>query len=451
MERRYFLKYASLATAGLAFAGCNQIGNFMSDRFSKDSEIDFGKLEKTDLLLGFVPTLDCAPLVIAKERGFFERYGLKVSLSKQADWTGIQSGLLEYRFDASQALFGMPMLAQLGEDYAPMVSLMMLNLNGSSIILDQKAWKAGIRPSTEYINFWEFADAYRKYVRDVNEPPTLAIEFPTSTDTYSSRYWLAAMGIDPDQEIELIETPPSQMIYKIQAGIVNGYCVGEPWNQQAVLEPVGFTAYVNRDIWKGHPGKVLAAMQPWVENYPTTARALVAAVLEACQFCDQPENATDIAQILAQSQHLNTNAESIEASLLGNYIYGGFEEPGQVQAIPDLNIFHFKETDYLKQPDHANYPWRSHGVWLLTQMIRWNQIDQQEYPKDADKIIDRTYPMEIYEDVAKALKIKLPSDQMKVEPASVFLDQREFDPSEPVAYLNTFDLRANRPQLFTVR
>ncbi|HBB35318.1 MAG TPA: nitrate transport protein, NrtC-like protein [Cyanobacteria bacterium UBA8803] len=456
MERRKFIKHMSLAAGGLAFTACNQGDPFnlkKSDRSSAPSEkpaIDFGSLEKTDLKIGIIPVMDCAPLVIAKEKGFFQRYGLNVSLSKQKDWQGIRDGLLNGSLDAAHALFGMPMLVQLGSMRASMVSLMTLNRNGSSITFSEQIWDADIRPSMEYFQFQEFADAYREYLRSLEKPPAFAIEAATSMDNYNYRYWLSAMGINPDTELKLIELAPSQMTHKLQAGEVEGYGVGEPWNQQAIFEKTGFVACVNRDIWQGHPGKILATMQSWVEKNPTTARALVAAVLEACQFCEAAVNHQVAADSLAHSQYLNINPQVARASLPGTYNYGGFDEKPRVATIPDFYIFEFQATNYLKEPDRANYPWRSHGVWLLTQMIRWNQLNIKEYPKDADEMIDRIYPVDIYEEVAKAMKIPIPSDRMKVEPAEVFIDQRKFDPSQPVEYLNSFDIRAGRPQIFAL-
>jgi nitrate/nitrite transport system substrate-binding protein len=147
-------------------------------------------------------------------------------------------------------------------------------------------------------------------------------------------------------------------------------------------------------------------------------------------------------QIIAQSKYLNTKTQPVESSFLGTYNYGSLDRKNRVKSIPDFYLFHFRDTNYLKEPNHVNYPWLSHGVWLLTQMIRWNHIDLQEYPKDADGILDKIYPLEIYSNAAQALKIKLPSDRMKVEPAEVFIDQHKFDPSQPVEYMNSFDIRA---------
>ncbi len=445
MERRRFLKYTSLTATGLVFAACNSSNSgkkSASDSSSPKPGHDFGTLEKTDLTIGIIPVSESAPLVIAKEKGFFQRYGINVNLSKQLDWQAVQDGLIAGKLDASQGLFGMPMLAKLGGAKADMVSLMVLNLNGGGITLSQKAWDGGIRAGIEYLNFPEFADAYRKYIKAFEEKAKLAVDFTVSMNNYNYRYWLAAMGINPNKDAEVIEIPPSQMVHKIKAGFIDGYCVSEPWNQQAIYEKTGFSSYITPTIWKGHPGNILATMEPWVKENPVTARALVAAVLEACQFCDRPENRPEVVQILAQSKYLNTDAKPVGASLDGTYNYGGFDNKNRVKSIPDFYLFNFRDTNYLKPPNHANYPWRSHGVWLLTQMIRWNHLDLQEYPKDADKIIDKTYPLEIYADVAQALKIKLPSDRMKIEPAEVFIDGRKFDPSQPVEYLSSFDIRA---------
>lgn len=465
MERRSFLKYTSLAATGFAMTACRQenlLNFFNGDRSSESSQaVNFGKLEKTYLTLAIVPVIDCAPIILAKESGLFERYGLTVGFSKKGDWTAVEEGLRQGELDASIAPFGLPMLGQLGPTKTPIVSLMMLNLNGRSITLSEQAWKADIRPSIEYFKFSEFADSYRKYIRNFDEPPQLSIESAASMDNYLSRYWLSSMGINPDLEVDLAEFPPSQMIHKIKAGIVDGYCVGSPWNQQAALEKAGFTSYVSRDIWQGHPGKVLATMQAWLEENPNTARALVAAVLEACQLCDQSvnrqrensqsENLPSIAGVLAPSKYLDANLKYIEPPLQGNYHYGGFDGQERIKKIPDFYLFHYKKNiDYLTKPNHANYPWLSHAVWLLTQMIRWNQIEMAQYPADADQIIESIYPLKVYEDVAEALNIPLPSDRLKVESAEVFMDKHEFDPSQPVQYLNSFAIRAGRPQIFAL-
>lgn len=447
MKRRQLLKYGSLGTAGLILGSCEQAW-FPFRKTSNALGLDPSKLEKKDLIIGFVPTIEASPLIIAKEKGFFENYGLNVTLVRQNTWDEVAMGLREWRYDVGQNLLSLPLSAKFGANPAPLMSLMMLNLNGSAITLTQKAWDAGIRPSINYLDFREFSATFRSYARKLPKKLSMAIASPLSMESYLTRYWLAGMGIDPDKEVQWEAFSPSQMIYKLQAGIIEGYCAPSPWNQPAVAENAGFTAYTNRDIWQGHPGTILAAMQPWVDKHPTTTRALVAAVLESCQYCDDLSNRRVILPILAQKDYLNLDPLLLDPVLMGNYRYAPSAQSDYTQFIPDFTLFHYQETDYLQPPDQANYPWRSHGVWLLTQMLRWGQLKIKDYPKDGDKILDQLYPVNIYEEVAKGLNIPVPSERMKVEKSTVFVDHREFDPSDPVSYLNRFELRVSRPQWF---
>ena len=461
LNRRQFLKYSTLAAAGFTFAACGggdtggDTGGNVSESPSSTTQasqapnVDFGPLEKTDLTLGIIPLTDCAPLVIGYEKGIYQKYGLNVTISKEASWATVRDGLVGGRLDASHALCGMPMLTQLGPDQAPMRSLMMLDRNGNAMTLSKKAWDAGIRPMTDYGSFEEFASAYRAYITGQAEPPTFAMVFPSSMHHYNTRYWLSAMGINPDKDVNLIVIPPPQMVENMKAGTMDGYCVGEPWNQRAVFDGVGFTATVDRDVWKGHPEKVLATMQTWIAANPNTAKALVAATLEACQYCDQLDKRLEVVEIISGRPYVNAKVDYAQASMTGTYNYGGFDEVDRTKPIPDFNLFHYLEgQDYLVAPNNANYPYKSHGVWLLTQMIRWNQIDMAEYPANADELIAEIYPTSIFEEVSQALGLALPTDPMPKEPGSNFIDGREFDPADPIAYLNGFDIRANAPRRF---
>jgi nitrate/nitrite transport system substrate-binding protein len=445
MKRRQFLKYSGLGTLGLVFSACRQPkiqqNQDQIDPSRPDRQINFGNLEKKDLNLGLIPIIEAAPLIIAKEQGFFENYGLNVQLTRYPNWEEIDQNLKKYRLDGGQALLAMPLKARLGKPYAPMISLMMLNRNGGAVVLNQQAWDEKLRPSLEYSNFREFSNQARQYIRRFSEAFNLGIDDQFSMNSYILRYWLAAMGIDPEREVELKTFPPSQMVDKFQAGIVKGYCLNEPWIQDINAKKVGFTAYLTKEIWQNHPGNVLAVMQPWVENHPHTARALVAAILEACRFCDRPENRPLVAQILAQPSYLNLELSILENALVKPHLYGGFDQQERAVSIPDTIFFH-DFSDSLRKPDHANYPWLSDGVWILTQMIRWNQIPQRQYPQDAAKILAETYPLEVYQDVAQALNINLPAYRIKSHPADAFIDQRPFDPSQPIAYLNQFEIRA---------
>ncbi|RMF24780.1 MAG: nitrate ABC transporter substrate-binding protein, partial [Cyanobacteria bacterium J083] len=262
-----------------------------------------------------------------------------------------------------------------------------------------------------------------------------------SMDNFLLRYWLGSMGINPDKEVKIQEIPPSQLIFKLEAGLIDGYSVSEPWNQTAVLQQAGFTTYLNRDIWRGYPSKVLAAMNVWTTTNPNTARAVVAALLTAAKFIDTPENATLVGEILAQAKYLNTDRQNLEPSLNKNYNYGNLDGKPRLKTVDDLSIFSGRNITYL-QPYQANYPWHSCAAWLLTQLIRWDRLTIRQYPENAPQLLGQIYPLSIYKDVAKALKIDIPNDSFKVEPAEAFIDSRSFDPQAAVAYLNSFTVRS---------
>ncbi|GFE68397.1 CmpA/NrtA family ABC transporter substrate-binding protein [Chroococcus sp. FPU101] len=441
MKRRKFVKYAGLSSASLIISSCAGV-QLPTPNQEEDFKLDLSKLEKKNLSLAYVASTDAAPIIIAKEKGIFERYGLAVGLRRQNSWNEIEKGIIDWKVDAAQGLFAMPMLAQLGKQKTPLVSLMMLNWNGSAITLGQKAWKGGIRPASEYKNFLEFSNNFRDYARNTGQL-SFATESPASMDTYLLRYWLGSMGLNPENEVKFTSINPSQLIYKLQAGSIDGFSVAEPWNQQAVAQQIGFIPYTSKEIWQGHPGKILISMQGWVDKYPNTSRALVAALIDASRFCDNTENRLEVAQILSQSQYLNVPQPLIETSLIDKYMYENWENfNNETFKFTDFNLYHFQNTDYLKKPDHVNYPWQSHGVWLLTQMVRWNDLGLTEYPKDADQVLDKMYPIKVYEDAAEILKLDLPKERDKKELKTAFIDQREFDPSQPIAYLNQFEIRA---------
>jgi nitrate/nitrite transport system substrate-binding protein len=448
MKRRHFLKYSGLGAAGFTFAACSPTSKGNSPQPSPVAK-DFGKPEKTTLKIGYVPTLASAPLWIAQEKGIFARYGLTVTLKKQPSWQALERDLLGWQVDAAQALYPLPLAVKFRSKPASMVALMALNLNGGAITFSERVWKAGLRPAVEYIQWAEFGDSYAAYLRDRKQPLSYGIESPIAMEALLYRYWLGAIGVDPDNAIKLEIVGPTRLAEKLKAGTLEGYAGSAPWNQQAVQDKLGFTTYLSRDIWKGHPGKILAAMEGWVDQHPNAAKALVAALIEACQFCDDPKNQAEVVQILAKPEALNSSPEWLIPNLSGNYLLSHHDRDRYTIYRPDLNIFHYKSTDYLKPPDQANYLWQSHGVWALTQLIRWRLVNLTDYPKDADRQLAKLYPLKTYQAAAQALGIKLPKETMKTEAAHLFVDRRGFDPSQPVAYLNQFTLRANCPQFFT--
>lgn len=469
MKRRQFLQYSTLTAASLTFAACTSQGSI---RFPQ-STANFGKLEKTDLQIGIVSSLDCLPLVVAKEKGIFKKYGLNVTLVKQPTWDKGQAELHSGKLDAVQTLFAMPLWeyfsskeskSQEQEENtsrsnrrrrqkdseeskskakANTVALMGLNINGNSISLSETAWKAGLRSRQAYNSLGEFQEGYNQFFRELKNSPEFAIAHPAAMANYTTRYWLGTMGIDAERDVKIKVLAPQDITAGLESGKVIGYATDEFFNQQTLADKKAFTATLDRDIWHGHPEKILASLDTWLKDNPITAKALMAAVLEACQFCDNQENVTALAPILGKSEYTNPGTnKNWQKILAGSYNYGGFDAKPQIQKVADFQIFHFQPTKYLQSPNHANFLWHSHAVWVLTQMVRWNQNKLTDYPKNADGIIKQLYPVAGYAAVAKAFWLNMPKGQLKIEQPEMFVDRIAFDPNKPMEYLNGFELRA---------
>ncbi len=391
------------------------------------------KLEKKDLTIGFIPMTDCAPLVIAALKGFFKNNGLNVQLSKEPGWAAARDGVIQGRLDATHALAGMPLSVQLGLEGtapAPMMTAVCLSLNGNAITFSKRLGQAGVTTGP----------ALKQYLK-TGKTLTGSMVFASSMYNYTLRYWLAHHGINPDKDLRLITLLPAQQFTNLQAGNLDFFCVTEPWNQRAVYEKIGFTVVADRDIWTGHSEKVLAVMEPWAKTNPNTHRALVQSLIQACQYCDDPKNRLEVAELIAAKPFLNAKPEYIGPALLGKYDYGGFDSSGNliknVKAVEDFFVFYRNAaTPYLTGNNTATYPWKSQGMWILTQMARWGQIP--EIPKDAEQLLQRVYRTDVYRSAAAELGIKSPKEEYKVERG--FIDKRPFDPSNPLAYLRSFDI-----------
>jgi nitrate/nitrite transport system substrate-binding protein len=465
MKRRQFLQYSSLTAAGFTVAACSGSPATHFDR----GAVSFGKLEKTDLQIGIVSALDALPLVVAREKGFFKKYGLNVTLVKQPTWEKLQQELSQGKLDAAHNLFAMPLWAHFskggknknsgGESgekkdkdakssgNSATVALMGLNLNGNSISWSETAWKGGLRPRWDYNNNIEVRAAYSKYIRESKQPLEFAISHPAAMANYLTRYWLGSIGIDAERHLKVQAMSNDQILAGLESGKLAGYTSDELFNQQTLADRKAFTSYVDRDIWSGHPEKILATQDNWLKDHPNTARSLMAAVLEACQYCDvkNKEATTAMTGMLAKPEYTdgvnNKNWQQIIQT--GMYNYGGFDKTPRTISTPDFEIFHFHSgSSYLKLPNHANFLWHSHAVWVLTQMVRWHQLKLYSYPKDATELIARLYPTAPYADVSKSFAINLPKGLLKIETPELFIDRMAFDPNKAQEYLNGFENRA---------
>lgn len=374
--------------------------------------------EKKEIRVGFIPLTDCASVVMAAVKKFDEKYGIKIIPSKEASWAAVRDKLLSGELDAAHVLYGMIYGLQLGVagPQHDMAVLMTLNNNGQAITLSNQLKQAGVTD----------AAALKKHVdASAKGTYTFAQTFPTGTHAMWLYYWLANAGIHPFDDVRNVVVPPPQMVMNMKIGNMSGFCVGEPWNQRAIAENIGFTAVTTQEIWPDHPEKVLGTTGNWVTANPNSARALTAAVLDAARWIDSSDaNREETAQVVAGRAYINTKPEVITGRMLGQYQNGLGKSWQDAHA---MRFFHDGEV---------SYPYLSDGMWFLTQHRRWGLLSAEpDYLAVAQKI-NRT---EIYKQAASAVGgVNLPGSDMR---ASTLFDGKRWDGSNPAEYANSFSLK----------
>jgi len=462
-HRRDFLKGIA-ATTGVALSSC-----VSSDRSAKgltaqaaavEPIVDSRTLEKPNITVGYVPVNDCAPFAIAWQKGFFRKYGLSVKLSREASWATSRDGLIFGRLDASPVVSGCVTNARIGAEgarHAPLCAAMTIHRHGNAMTMNRAMWDAGLRPWREYNGDLEaFGRDFRRYFdRQPPERKVWAVVLSSAIYEYFVRYLSAAAGVDPLKEFRIIIVPPPQMVTNVRIGAMQAYMVAEPWNTRAISgnEGIGFTFAQGKEIWLGHPDRLLAVMEDFIKNYPKTYRSLVKAMIEACQYCSKPENRAEVAKLITDRSFTGARPKQgpidkfTRPGIVGEYSYGGFDDKNRTVNALDTTIFFDIPKNVPQQPgEHSTFLWQSKSIWLMTQAARWGQISQ--FPKDAQKIAAQGWKTALYRDIAAEMGIKCPQEDYKVEPPEVFIDKKGFDPSDPVGYLNSFEIRANRPTDF---
>lgn len=326
-------------------------------------------IEVEDLRLGFIGLNDCAPLVVAREQGFFESEGLSVDLAKEASWSNIRDKVAVGALDGGHMLGPMALAASMGVggERTPMVAPLSLNLNGSAITVStglahalRAADAAGMAsPPRTARPLAKLIEARRALGE---RPLTFAVVFSYSMHNYMLRYWMAEAGIDPDRDVRLVVAPPARMAEKLRSGEIDGFCVGAPWNAQAVSEGAGEIVLYAADFWKVGPDKVFGVTAAWASERPQAMTAVVRALLKAAAWCDEPQNRPALAKLLARPDYVDAPEAVIAESLLGSPAH---EAGNSSPRARDHLIYHRYA---------ASFPWRSHALWFLTQMRRWGQI-----------------------------------------------------------------------------
>lgn len=343
----------------------------------------------SDLRLGFIPLTDCAPLVAAQALGFFEEEGLNVTLEREASWATIRDKVAAGVLDGAHMLAPMALAvtaAGEGEILAPLA----LNQNGSAVTVSATLAEAILAADPNALSRSPVtAAALAKVVAARREngqgPLTFAVVFPYSMHNYLLRYWLAQGGVDPDRDVRLVVIPPPRMVERMRAGEVDGFCVGAPWNAVAEAEGVGRVLVAASQFWPGGPDKVLGVTADLAAHRPDELRACLRAVMRGAAWADEPENRETLIELLARPDRVGAAPAAIARALGGEI------------------VFH---------RDAAGLPRREHGLWFLSQMIRWGQVDAA---LDLQALVDRVYRPDLYRDAALSLGPIL-------EPALAFAD-----------------------------
>ena len=372
--------------------------------------------ETPNVRIGIIALTDCSSLVMAYELGLFKKYGIAATISKEASWAVIRDRLNLGENQASHLLLGIAYsstMGLLGSPVKPMIIPCYLNRNGQAITLKKDFLAQRVKTP-------ETLKPQVEAAKQAGTPLTFAMTFPPGTHAMWTRYWLASGGIHPDKDITLITIPPAQMVANMKVGKMDGFCVGEPWNARAIADGIGFTAITTQQMWRDHPEKVLGFTEEFATKNPKTVQAIIRAVVEASQYIDKLENRPHVAEVVARPQYINTQKDIILGRMLGQYDYGDGRPVEQ-----DKYYMTFFDRN-------TNFPWKSHGIWWLTQFRRWGMVKEGV---DYTELASRVHRPDIYREVAKDMSLDVPQEDMRIE---TLFDGITFDPAQPEEYARGF-------------
>ena len=378
-SRRRFLKHAGVSTAAALLSGVPS--GWVGGAYAQDGP------EVRDMRFGIIALTDCAPLVIAHEMGYFKKFGINSVISKEASWAVIRDKLTLGDNQATHMLIGMPFASTMGlggSPVKPMVAPWLLNRNGQAITLNNKLKTAGAKTPAQVKPLAQKAKA-------AGEPLTFAMTFPPGTHAMWMRYWLASGGIHPDRDVTLITIPPPQMVANMKVDKMDGFCVGEPWNNRAIEDGIGFTAVTTQQMWKDHPEKVCAFTEEFASKNPRTVTAVLKALHLSSEYIDKMENRPHVADVISRASYINCPKEIILDRLQGKYDYGD----GRKEQDPNYMIFSKRD---------CNFPSRTFGYWWLSQFRRWGMV---KGAPDYKGISERVLRTDLYSAAMKEMGVKV--------------------------------------------
>ena len=407
-SRRRFLKQAGTSAAAGLMLGLPK--GWAGTAYAQDGP------EVKTMRFGIIALTDCAPIVMAHELGYFKKFGIDSIVSKEASWAVIRDKLSLGENQATHMLIGMPIASTMGlagSPVKPMIAPWLLNRNGQAITLSNKfrnaKTPAQIKPLAER-------------AKASGAPMAFAMTFPPGTHAMWMRYWLATGGINPDKDVSLITIPPAQMVANMKVDKMDGFCVGEPWNNRAIDDGIGFTAITTQQMWKDHPEKVCAFTEEFAGRNPKTVKAILKALHLASVHLDDLGNRAKAAAVIARPAYINCPPAIILERLLGKYEYGD----GRVEQDPNYMIFSQRNT---------NYPHQIYGKWWLTQLRRWGLT---KGAPDYTAIPKRVLRSDIYREAMTELGVPL----KVAEEQSITLFDGVFDGKDPEKYAKSFPVHS---------
>jgi nitrate/nitrite transport system substrate-binding protein len=411
MKRRVFLQTAGLSTAAGLMLGLPK--GWAGTAYADDAP------ETKTIRFGIIALTDCSSIVMAHELGYFKQFGIDSVISKEASWAVIRDKLSIGENQATHMLLGMPFASTMGlagSPVKPMVIPWLLNRNGQAITLNNKLKQAGVKTAKDVRPLAEKAKAS-------GEPLAFAMTFPPGTHAMWIRYWLASGGIHPDKDVTLITIPPPQMVANMKVDKMDGFCVGEPWNNRAIVDGIGYTVITTQQMWPDHPEKVCAFTEEFATKNPKTVKAILKALHLASVHLDKLDNRAKAAEIVSRPTYINCPPEIILQRLLGNYDYGdGRKEQ-------DKHYMTFSDRD-------TNYPQPAYGKWWISQFRRWGMV---KGTPDYNGMTRRVLRPDIYTEAMKEMGITKKVVEVQ---KFTFWDGVTFDAGDPEKYATSFPINS---------
>jgi two-component system, oxyanion-binding sensor len=382
----------------------------------------------TPLHIGFIPLVDAAALIVAVDKGFTAAEGLDVNLVREVSWSNVRDKLNIGLLDAAHLLAPVAIASSLGLGHVkvPIAAPFTLGINGNAITVS-KALHAAILHEIDGDRFDPMATA-RALARVVAnraksgaEPLTFAMTFPFSTHNYQLRFWMAAGGVDPDEDVRLVVLPPPYMVDSLANGHVDAFCVGAPWNSIAVDKGVGHILHFASDILARAAEKVLAVRQTWAEKNPEILASLIRATARAAEYVEQAQNRAEVARLLAQPERVGVDADIIRRTL-----------DGRLKISPDGTMRESSRYLLIGREEAAR-PEPAQAAWLYAQMVRWGQTP---FSPESLKTAMAVFRGDLYD---LALKRGRATGTAAPEPFGAFAGP-DFDPADVAGYLASFEI-----------